>query len=55
LYDLRNQNRDYRGVNDEIFSMENRYRLLCDDKARAEFENRARLDRAADDIAEARK
>ncbi len=35
--------------------MENRYRLLCDDKARAEFENRARLDRAADDIAEARK
>jgi chromosome segregation ATPase len=55
LYDLRNQDRDYRGVNDEIFSMENRYRMLSEDKARAEFENRARLDHAADDIAEARK
>lgn len=55
LYDLRNQDRDYRGVNDEIFAMENRYRMLSDDKARAEHENRARLDRGADELADARK
>jgi len=35
--------------------MENRYRLLSDDKSRSEFENRVRLDHVADDIAEARK
>lgn len=55
LYDLRNQDRDYRGVNDEIFAMENRYRMLSDDKARAEHENRERLNRAADEIQDARK
>lgn len=55
LYDLRNQDRDYRGVNDEIFAMENRYRMLSDDKARTEHENRARLDRGADELADARK
>jgi chromosome segregation ATPase len=55
LYDLRNQDRDYRGVNDEIFAMENRYRMLSDDKARSEHENRLRLDRAVDEIQEARR
>lgn len=55
LYDLRNQDRDYRGVNDEIFAMENRYRMLSDDKARGEHENRNRLDRSCADIADGRK
>jgi len=55
LYDLRNQDRDYRGVNDEIFAMENRYRMLADDKSRSEHENRTRLDRSADEIGDARK
>ncbi len=55
LYDLRNQDRDYRGVNDEIFSMDGRYRMLADDKARAEHEHRNRLNHSADEIAEARK
>jgi len=55
LYDLRNQDRDYRGVNDEIFAMENRYRMLADDRARGEQENRARLDRGSDEVADARK
>ena len=32
LYDLKNQERDYRGVNDEILNMENRYKILSDDK-----------------------
>lgn len=35
--------------------MENRYRMLSDDKARAEQENRARLDRGSDEISDARK
>ena len=55
LYDLRNQDRDYRGVNDEIFAMENRYRMLSDDNARSEHENRERMDRGADEISDARK
>ena len=42
-------------MNDEIFAMENRYRMLSDDKARAEHENRERLNRAADEISDARK
>ncbi len=50
LFDLRNQDRDYRGVNDEIFAMENRYRMLTDDKARGEHENRLKLDRAIEEI-----
>lgn len=32
LYDLKSQDRDYRGVNDEIINMENRYKILSDDK-----------------------
>ena len=55
LYDLKNQERDYRGVNDEIFSMENRYKLLSEEKVRAEMEGRSRLDRGMDEIAECRK
>jgi len=55
LYDLKNQERDYRGVNDEIFSMENRYKLLSEEKVRSEMEGRARLDRGMDEIAECRK
>lgn len=35
--------------------MENRYRMLSDDKARSEHENRLRLDRASDEIADARR
>jgi len=52
---LRNQDRDYRGVNDEIFAMENRLRMLHDDKARSEHDNRERLNRNADEISDARK
>jgi len=55
LYDLRNQDRDYRGVNDEIFAMENRLRMLADDKARSEHESRERLNRNADEISDARR
>jgi len=55
LYDLRNQDRDYRGVNDEIFNMEGRYRMLADDRARCEHEHRNRLNHSADEICEARK
>ena len=55
LYDLRNQDRDYRGVNDEIFAMENRVRMLADDKARSEHENRERLNQNADEISDARR
>lgn len=52
---MRNQDRDYRGVNDEIFAMENRLRMLHDDKARSEHDNRERLNRNADEISDARK
>ena len=55
LYDLKSQERDYRGVNDEIFSMENRYKLLSEEKVRSEMEGRARLDRGMDEIADCRK
>lgn len=55
LYDLKNQDRDYRGVNDEIFSMENRYKMLSDDRERSECENRSRLDRGMDEIADNRR
>ena len=52
---MKNQERDYRAVNDEIFSMENRYKLLSEEKVRSEMEGRARLDRGMDEIAECRK
>ena len=55
LYDLKNQERDYRGVNDDIFTMENRYKLLSEEKVRSEMEGRQRLDRGMDEIAECRK
>jgi hypothetical protein len=55
LYELKNQERDYRGVNDDIFSMENRYKLLTEEKVRSEMEGRQRLDRGMDEIAECRK
>ena len=55
MYDLKNQERDYRGVNDEIFSMENRYKLLSEEKVRSEMEGRSRLDRGMDEIADCRK
>jgi hypothetical protein len=55
LFDLKNQERDYRGVNDEIFSMDNRYKLLSEEKVRSEMEGRARLDRGMDEIADCRK
>ena len=45
LYDLRNQCRDYRGVNDEIFNMENRYRITSDEKAHGEHDARCQIDR----------
>ena len=32
LYDMKGQDRDYRGLNDEIINMENRYKILSDDK-----------------------
>ncbi len=35
--------------------MENRYRMLNDDKARSEHEARLRLDRGCDEIADARR
>lgn len=35
--------------------MENRYRMLSDDKARSEHDHRLKLDRAVDDIQNARR
>ena len=35
--------------------MENRYKLLSEEKVRSEMEGRARLDRGMDEIAECRK
>lgn len=35
--------------------MENRYRMLADDKARGEHEARLRLDRGCDEMADARR
>jgi hypothetical protein len=55
LYDLKNQDRDYKGVNDDIINMENRYKILADDKVRQDMENRARLDRDMDEISDLRK
>eukprot|EP00347_Sterkiella_histriomuscorum_P001800 403370630 len=55
LYDLKNQDRDYRGVNDEIINMENRYKILADDKVRSDIEQRARINRDMDETADLRK
>jgi hypothetical protein len=55
LYDLKNQDRDYKGCNDEIINMENRYKIMSDDKVRADMESRARLDRDMDEVADLRK
>ena len=55
LYDLRNQNRNYKGINDEIFNMENRYRMTNDDKLRGEHEARNRLDRGTEEVGEAKR
>ena len=55
LYDLKNQDRDYKGCNDEIINMENRYKIMSDDKVRSDMENRARLDRDMDEVADLRK
>lgn len=55
LYDLKNQERDYKGVHDEIINTENRFKLLSDDKVRSDMENRARLDRDMDEIGDIRR
>lgn len=52
---MKNQNRDYKGVNSEIINMENRYKMLSDDKVRADMEQRARLDRDMDEVSDIRK
>ena len=55
LYDLKGQDRDYKGVTDEIHITEGRYRHLSDDKVRSELEQRARLNRDMDEVADLRK
>ncbi len=55
LYDLKNQERDYKGVHDEIINTENRFKLMSDDKVRGDMENRARLDRDMDEIGDMRR
>jgi hypothetical protein len=55
LYDLKNQDRDYKGVNDDIINTENRYKMTSDDKVRADMEHRSRLDRDMDEISDMRK
>jgi hypothetical protein len=42
-------------VTDEIHVTEGRYRMLSDDKVRSELEQRARLNRDMDEIADLRK
>ena len=42
-------------MHDEIISTENRFKILSDDKVRADMENRARLDRDMEEIGEMRK
>ena len=34
---MKNQDRDYRGVNDEIINSENRYKMLSDDRVSTAF------------------
>jgi chromosome segregation ATPase len=55
LYDLRNQKRDYCGINNEIYSLENRYRLLSDDKGRSEHDSRLNIDRQCGDVCDQRR
>jgi hypothetical protein len=52
---LKNQDRDYKGVNDDIINTENRYKMVSDDKVRADIEHRSRLDRDMDEVADMRK
>ena len=42
-------------MSDEIYAMENRIRMLQDDKARSDHENRERLNRNTDEISDARR
>ena len=42
-------------MNDEIFAMENRLRMLQDDKARAVHENNNSLNASSDQISDARR
>jgi hypothetical protein len=55
LYDLKTQDRDYKGVTDDIHVTEGRYRHLSDDKVRTEIDQRSRLNRDMDEIADLRK
>jgi hypothetical protein len=55
LYDLRNQKRDYCGINNEIYSLENRYRMLSDDKGRNEHDSRLAIDRQCGEVCDQRR
>lgn len=52
---MHRKDRDFRGVNEEILALENRFRFLSDDKLRAEQDQRARLERTTDDVCDTRK
>jgi len=47
--------RDYCGVKNEIHSLENRYRMLSDNKARNEYDARLLIDRQCGEICDVRR
>lgn len=52
---LRTQNRDYKGVNDQIAAMEERFRQLTEEKSRAEQAHKQRIEKIQDETAEAKR
>lgn len=55
LYDLKNMERDYEGVSEEIIRSENLYRRLREDKTGSDREARLTLDQDFEEIAVLRK
>jgi len=47
---MKNTVRDYKSLNDEIFAMEHRARLLGEEKTRAELELRPRVDQSEQEL-----
>lgn len=50
---LRTQNRDYKGVNDEIDKMEEKFRVMTEEKSKAEQAHRQRIEAIQDEKKEA--
>ncbi len=50
---MRTQNRDYKGVNDEIDKMEERFRVLTEEKSKAELAHKQKIEAIQDEKKEA--